>query len=129
MQGFLTGGTCTPWGYETSKQGVRNEASESWLFETPGQWPTNFFVCWHRKVVDHVSRNTAQSNLVQATMRGITGVCETGNDLFFFGDYPYTGRLAVKIGTLKRLAARLQIFAAHSLGNTGLGVQKHFTKF
>ena len=34
-------------------------------------------------MVDHVSRNTAQSNLVQAAMRGITGVCETGNDLFF----------------------------------------------
>ena len=32
-------------------------------------------------------------------------------------------------GTLKRLAAHLRIFAAHSLGNTGLGVQKHFTKF
>ena len=26
--GFLTGGTCTPWGYETPKQGVRDEASE-----------------------------------------------------------------------------------------------------
>ena len=25
---FLTGGTCTPWGYETPKQGVRDEASE-----------------------------------------------------------------------------------------------------
>ena len=32
-------------------------------------------------------------------------------------------------GTLKRLAAHLRIFAAHSLGNIGLGVQKHFTKF
>ena len=32
-------------------------------------------------------------------------------------------------GTLKILAAHLQIFAVHSLGNTGLGVQKHFTKF
>ena len=79
-------------------------------------------------MVDHVSRNTAQSNLVQATMRGITGVCETGNDLFF-GDHPYTGRQAVEIGTVKRIGVRLQIFAAHSLGNTGLGVQKHFTKF
>ena len=26
--GFLTGGTCTPWGYKTPKQGVRGEASE-----------------------------------------------------------------------------------------------------
>ena len=32
-------------------------------------------------------------------------------------------------GTLKRLAAHLRIFAAHSLGNTGLGVQKYFRKF
>ena len=32
-------------------------------------------------------------------------------------------------GTLKRLAAHLRIFAAHSLGNTGLEVQKNFTKF
>ena len=32
-------------------------------------------------------------------------------------------------GTVKRLAAHLRIFAVHSLGNTGLGVQKHFTKF
>ena len=54
---------------------------------------------------------------------------ETGNDLFIFGDDPYTRRQAVEISTLKRPAARLQIFAAHSLGNTGLGVQKHFTKF
>ena len=37
---------------------------------------------------DHVSRNTAQSNLVQATIRGIAGVCETGNDLFFFWRLP-----------------------------------------
>ena len=28
VQGFLTGGTCTPWGYEAPKQGVRDEASE-----------------------------------------------------------------------------------------------------
>ena len=27
-QGFLTRGTCTPWGYEAPKQGVRDEASE-----------------------------------------------------------------------------------------------------
>ena len=80
-------------------------------------------------MVDHVSRNTAQSNLVQAAMGGIMGICETGNDLFFFGDYPYTGQQAVEIGTIKRLAARLQIFAAHSLGNIGPGVRKHFTKF
>ena len=32
-------------------------------------------------------------------------------------------------GTLKRLVAHLRIFVAHSLENTGLGVQKHFTKF
>ena len=32
-------------------------------------------------------------------------------------------------GNLKRLATHLRIFAAHNLGNTGLGVQKHFTKF
>ena len=31
-------------------------------------------------------------------------------------------------GTLKRFVARLQIFAVHSLGNTGLGVQKTFHK-
>ena len=40
------------------------------------------------------------------------------------------GRKMVSIeGTLERLAAHLRIFAAHSLGNTGLEVQKHFTKF
>ena len=79
-------------------------------------------------MVDHISWNTAQSNLVHAAMGGIMCICKTGNDLFF-GDYPYTGQQAVEIGTIKRLAACLQIFAAHSLGNTGLGVQKHFTKF
>ena len=26
--GFLTGGTCTPWGYEAPMQGVRDEVSE-----------------------------------------------------------------------------------------------------
>ena len=27
-QGFLTGGTCNPWGHEAPKQGVQDEASE-----------------------------------------------------------------------------------------------------
>ena len=31
-QGFLTGGTCTPWGYEQPNQGVRDEESEYQLF-------------------------------------------------------------------------------------------------
>ena len=38
-------------------------------------------------------------------------------------------RMVSTKGTLKRLAAHLRIFAAHSLGDTGLEVQKHFTKF
>ena len=33
MQWFLTGGTCTPWGYEASKQGVRYMVSNSILLE------------------------------------------------------------------------------------------------
>ena len=32
-------------------------------------------------------------------------------------------------GTLKRLAAHLRIFAAHSWGKTGLGVKKHSQNF
>ena len=32
VQGFLTGGTCTPWGYEQPNQGVRDEESEYQLF-------------------------------------------------------------------------------------------------
>ena len=55
------------------------------------------FVCWHRKVVDHVSRHTDQSNVVEAMSSGITGVCETGNDFFFFGGDHLTGRQSVKI--------------------------------
>ena len=38
----------------------------------------------------HVSRHTDQSNLVQATSSGITGVCEIDNDpvfFFLFGDH------------------------------------------
>ena len=42
------------------------------------------FVCWHKKVVDHVLRHTDQSNVVEAMSSGITGICETGNDLFFW---------------------------------------------
>ena len=32
----------------------------------------------------HVSRHTDQTNLVQGTSSGITGVSEISNDLFFF---------------------------------------------
>ena len=32
----------------------------------------------------HVSRHTNQSNLVQGTSSGITGVCEISNNLFSF---------------------------------------------
>ena len=75
-------------------------------------------------MVDHRSRHTDQRNVVLAMASGITGVCETSNDLFFFGGHFLDiGRKKVSTeATLKRLAA-------HSLGNTGLGVQKHFTKF
>ena len=47
-------------------------------------------------MVDHVSRHTDQSNVVEAMSSGITGVCETGNDLFFGGDL-LTGRQSVEI--------------------------------
>ena len=45
-----------------------------------GYGSQTFFSAGHRKVVDHVSWHTDQSNVVY----GITGVCETGNDLSFF---------------------------------------------
>ena len=36
------------------------------------------------KFLEFVSRHTDQSNVAQETSSGITGVCESGDDLFFF---------------------------------------------
>ena len=46
--------------------------------------PKVFCLLAKESACSHVSRRTHQSNLVQASSSGITGVCETGNDLFFF---------------------------------------------